>query len=122
MNKTVRLRSTRRAEKARHPASPSSFSPATVGKRRCRGALHNCGDSAWDLADRASVVECDARAPLCLGLRPTIHKVSTEMRDLRPRFFAGSLSARRYGVLRMTGLKGLIIKGTNGLHAGLGGG
>src|SRR5207237_6156605 len=75
MNKAVRLRSTRRAEKARHPASPSSFSPATVGKRRCRGALHNCGDSAWDLADRASVVECGARAPLCLGLCPTVYKV-----------------------------------------------
>ena len=94
----------------------SSFSPATVGKRRCRGALHNCGDSAWDLADRASVVECGARAPLCLGLRPAIHKVSTEMKDLRRRFFAYSNSATRYGVLRMTLLNGCIAKRTNVVH------
>jgi len=45
----------------------SSFSPATGAKRRCRGALQNCGASAWYSADRASVVECGARAPLCRG-------------------------------------------------------
>jgi len=38
-----------------------------MGKRRCRGALQNCGASAWYSADRASVVECGARAPLCRG-------------------------------------------------------
>src|SRR2546423_15079404 len=75
-----------------------------MGKRRCRGALHNCGDSAWYLADRASVVECGARAPLCLGLRPAVQKARAQMPDMSHRFFACSLSAQRYRVLRMTPL------------------
>ena len=36
------------------------------------------------------------------GLRPAIHKASIELKDLRLRFVAGSHSATRYGVLRMT--------------------
>src|SRR5439155_3500506 len=63
-----------------------NFSPTTVGKRRCRGALQNCGDSAWYSADRASVVECGARAPLCLGAAKSPALRSCWLNPLYPSF------------------------------------
>src|SRR2546430_309665 len=90
-------------------AARAALSPP---KRSSRSALHDAGAFRQGTGKARERRFARQKAGLC----PAIHKVSTEMKDLRRRFFAYSNSATRYGVLRMTLLNDCIAKRTNVVH------
>jgi len=65
-----------------------------------------CASSAGAFAAPSPTVDRDGASHCCAqqkaGLRPAVQKARAQMLDMSHRFFACSLSAQRYGVLRMT--------------------
>src|SRR5438093_12147028 len=93
MNKTLRLMST---------------SPVPAHE------VLECASSAGAFAAPSPTVDRDGASHCCAqqkaGLRLAVQKARAQMLDMSHRFFACSLSATRYRVLRMTLLMGLRYK------------